>query len=180
MPVIVRPADKRRRQMTPDGLRDGPEYHGRVWKYVGEFFPKRMPTGLTREGFGYLGQDVDYFVVAFNWASNTELAFMNIIEELKGNYEAAQALWAQYEDKLKAFRSSVKNDVTSLEAAARKTTESVHRMNAAYGHVIEQLNSAEMMQAVENAERLAAAMQALANLQTHKLVLSVVEQDKPA
>lgn len=104
---------------------------------------------------------------------------MNVIAELKGNYEEAETLWKSYEAKLQSFRSMVKNDVSSLEASARKTTEAVQRMTKAYGDVVTQLNSDQMLQAVQNAERLAAALGALAQLQSHKLVFAVTDQDHP-
>lgn len=162
---------------TKDGLRDEVKLHGPVQRYGYRMLPKPMKTH-HREGFGYSIRECDKWVYAYGWATSTEQALMNIMSELESSYEAADALWKKYADRLKEFRSVVKNDVTSIEAAARKTTEAVHKMNAAYGHVIAQLNSDEMAQAVANAERLAAAMQALASLQSHRLVLSVAEQDK--
>lgn len=104
---------------------------------------------------------------------------MNILEELKGNYDEAEKLWDSYKGRLDEFRSAVKNDVSSLEASARKTTEAVQRMNRAYGTVIEQLNSEPMLQAIANAERLANALSALSALQAHKLVFSVAENEQP-
>lgn len=102
---------------------------------------------------------------------------MEITQELQSQYDAAADLWKAYEKRLSDFRSLVKNDVASLEASARKTAEAVTRMNKAYGDVIAQMNGQEMRQAVENAERLAAAMAALANLQSHKLTVAVIDND---
>jgi hypothetical protein len=101
---------------------------------------------------------------------------MNIIEELRNNYEECAGVWETYDKKLAAFRSAVKNDVISLEASARKTTEAVNRMTQAYSNVITQLNSPEMQQAVANAERLSVALTALAQLQSQKLVFAVTDQ----
>ena len=101
---------------------------------------------------------------------------MNVIEQLKGNYDEAHKLWEGYKSKLDQFRSAIKNDVTSLEASARKSTEATQKMNAAYSDVIRLLNSDEMTRAVENAERLATAMEALSKMQSHRLVLAVSDQ----
>lgn len=100
---------------------------------------------------------------------------MNVMEELRGNYDEAEKLWSAYEDKLKNFRSNIKNDVASLEASARKTTEAVQRMNKAYSDVVVQMNGPEMQQAIANAERLATAMTALAGLQSHMLTVTVID-----
>lgn len=158
------------RQRTNDGLKD---VEGPVAKHLRGMFPRGLKTGLKREGIGFRKEEVEHYHVAFSWAENTESAFMNIIEELKGHYEAAKHLWSNYNDQLKSFRSQVKNDVSSLEASARKTTRAVQKMQKAYGDVIEVMNGEEMARAVENAERLANAMSALAGLESHKLVLDV-------
>lgn len=122
--------------------------------------------------------DADAVMFAYSWAYQTENCLMNIIDELKTQYAEAAELWKSYEKQLQQFRATVKNDITSLEAGARKTTESVTRMNKAYGDVITQMNGEEMQQAIQNAERLAAAMTALANLQSHKLTFSVIDNDR--
>jgi ribosomal protein L20 len=150
---------------------------GPITKAFGEL-RRFKHIGITRTGQVEDKRRRDVLEVALGYAATTESDLMEVIEELSKNYEQAASLWKDYEKRLTEFRSAVKNDVTSLEAAARKTTDAVHRMNAAYGHVITQLNSQEMQQALSNAERLAAAMQALASLQSHRLVLSVTEQDK--
>jgi len=137
---------------------------------VGEVCPQfRDGVGIDRIAFTaaylFLGQ----FTLA-------EDSFMNVAENLQVNYEAASALWKKYEGELSSFRSRVKNDVVSLEASARKTTEAVHRMSTQYQQIILQLNSPEMMQAVQNAERLAAAVSALSALQSHHMQFEVIER----
>jgi len=129
-------------------------------------------------GPGLYENQLDRFIVGAKWATFTEGGFMNVIEALKDNYEKAAELWESYKDRLKAFRSDVKNDVQSLEAASRKTTEAVQRMNKAYSDVLAQLNGGEMARAIENAERLAKALGALAELQSHKLVFAVTDQNE--
>ena len=101
---------------------------------------------------------------------------MDVISSLKSNYDEANALWQNYEKKLESFRSMVKNDVTSLEASARKTTDAVQKMNKAYGDAISQMTSKEMQTAIENAERLAKAMEALAAVQAQKLTFEIADK----
>lgn len=148
--------------------------HGSISKHYGAFALTPVRTGQFREGFGFNKSDCDAYTHRVGWAISTEDAFLNIIEELKGNYSEVAQLWAMYDEKLKKFRGEVKNDIASLEAAARKTTEGVQRMNKAYADVVDQMNSPAMEQAIKNAERLAAAMTTLANAQSQQLSFTVV------
>lgn len=147
--------------------------NGRVADYLGVKFPRLVYSGLTRDGAHYIEKEVDAWSVQCSWACWTECDLMNVTEELQKQYESAAELWKAYEKRLHDFRSAVKNDISSLEAGARKTTEAVVRMNKAYSDVFVQLNSAEMATAIANAERLATAMKALSELQPHKLAFTV-------
>lgn len=147
---------------------------GTILKFAGLYIQAAVTrTGACREGIAYKTQPLDEMKYRYQLAYKTEEALMNVIEQLNGNYEELAALWETYNVKLKLFRSDVRNDVASLEAAARKTTEAVTRMSKAYGDVIAQMNGHEMCQAVENAERLATAMATLAGLQSHNLAVVV-------
>jgi DNA repair exonuclease SbcCD ATPase subunit len=163
------------KEYAADGLlmMEGPIAHACVSTFSAMF----LRGGANREGAAVRLDDADRWIVANHWATQTENAFMNIIEALKGNYDAAASLWESYKERLKSFRSDVKNDVTSLEASARKTTEATQRMLKAYSDVITLMNSEQMAAAVENAERLAKAMDALAGLQAHRFTL-VVDDEK--
>lgn len=171
-------------RICEDGLID--RGAGPILRYMENIygFPQPVFTGGSKHGPGFRGRELLKWVVLVKWASGTENAFMNVVEQLKENYEEAKKLWDNYDVRLREFRSAVKNDVASLEAAARKTTEAVQKMNLAYGNVIRLMNSEEMKTATENAERLAAAMSVLANLQSHKLSIAVIDnspnaQDSP-
>lgn len=163
--------------LLDDGLYD---IDGPIGRLLGRSYVKFVKDPRFPGGQACRGEDIARYTIMCAWASNTEQALMNITEQLEGNYEAAASLWERYKARLTEFRSQVKNDVTSLDAAARKSTEATNKMVAAYGHVITTLTSDEMQRAVENAERLAAAMQLLSKLESHRLVLSVTEQDKSA
>lgn len=162
-----------------DGFRD---MNGPVGRHLDSTIPppRIRYDGGYRDGPRIHGRDVGLWILTTKWAHNTEVPLMNVVEQLKENYDEAEKLWAGYAERLTKFRSEVKNDVASLEASTRKTTEAVQRMVTAYGKVIETLNGPEFLKAVENAERLAVALSSLANLQPHKLTLAVVDQTKPA
>lgn len=166
-----------RDRLNDDGLKDFGAKKLPITRYMESVWGRPVPivTGRFREGVAFRGDQLGRWIVSVKWAANTESTLMNVVEQLKENYGEAEKLWEGYEYKLAQFRSSVKNDVTSLEASARKTTEAVNKVLSAYSSVIACLNSAEMQNATENAERLATAMQALANLQSHKLSIAVVD-----
>ena len=134
---------------------------------------KKKPV---REGYAWERTDIDQIELLVKYATFSEASFMDVISSLKSNYDEANTLWQNYEKKLENFRSMVKNDVTSLEANARKTTDAVHKMNKAYGDAISQMTSKEMQAAIENAERLARAMEALAAVQAQKLTFEIADK----
>ena len=134
---------------------------------------KKKPV---REGYAWERTDIDQIELLVKYATFSEASFMDVISSLKSNYDEANTLWQNYEKKLENFRSMVKNDVTSLEANARKTTDAVHKMNKAYGDAISQMTSKEMQTAIENAERLARAMEALAAVQAQKLTFEIADK----
>lgn len=136
-------------------------------------YMKKKPV---REGYAWERNDVNQIELLVRYATFSEASFMDVISSLKSNYDEANTLWQNYEKKLENFRSMVKNDVTSLEANARKTTDAVHKMNKAYGDAISQMTSKEMQAAIENAERLARAMEALAAVQAQKLTFEIADK----
>lgn len=127
------------------------------------------------DGGGVRGIDIQLWLTGCAYAVHTEEDLMNIIEQLRGHHEEALTLWNQYKDRLDAFRGQVKNDSASLEAQARKTAEATNKMNASFRTVVATLTSAEMQEAVKNAERLAAALDALNSLKSHKLMFATVD-----
>jgi septal ring factor EnvC (AmiA/AmiB activator) len=154
-----------------DGLRD---LTGRVARHFSTLIAStgQVAPG-ARTGYLYNRDDLDAVSMIAMWATNTETCFMNVIEELQNNYDEAARLWAAYKQRLHEFRSEIKNDVASLEAAARRTTDSAVKISKAYAEVFAQLNGEEMQRAIENAERLARALDAVAHLQATKLTFAV-------
>lgn len=149
---------------------------GPIQKWAGHLVVSKLKKKPVREGFAWEKTDADKIILIVKYATFSEACFMDVISSLKSNYDEANALWQNYEKKLESFRSMVKNDVTSLEASARKTTEAVQKMNKAYGDAISQMTSKEMQTAIENAERLAKAMEALAAVQAQKLTFEIADK----
>jgi hypothetical protein len=157
--------------MTDDGLRTlvGPCFHHshlhlKIWggnSYAGD--PK------------ILSQPLKEWQVRAAWATQTEQGLMNILETLEGQYDAAKDLWGKYDAKLKDFRAMVKNDIASLEASGRSAFVAVNKIRDAHNKTIEVMNSADMVQAIANAERLATALERIQALKSHKLTLAVLD-----
>lgn len=152
---------------------------GRLREYATRMAIRVVNCPDFPEGIGFDRHHTNAVMLIFRAFIDTEGGLMNVIDELQGNYDAALELWKKYETDLCAFRSKVKDDVTSLEASARKTTAAVQRMGAQYQEVIAQLTSPTMQQAIENAERLAAAVSALSALQSHRMTFEVAERHEP-
>ena len=76
------------------------------------------------------------------------------------------------------FRSTIKNDMTSISASADKVQKESVKLSAAYRASISLLNSPEMITAIENAERLAAALTAISQVQPNKIAFAVIETQR--
>lgn len=78
------------------------------------------------------------------------------------------------------FRANTKNDVTSMKAASERVQLEVLRMSDKYKQAITLLNSAEFKTAVEQAERMAKALESIAALSETKLSVAVFSGGKQA
>ena len=76
------------------------------------------------------------------------------------------------------FRSTIKNDMTSISASADKVQKESVKLSAAYRASISLLNSPEMITAIENAERLAAALTAISQVQPNKIAFAVIDTQR--
>lgn len=136
---------------------------------------KGKMTGRSRTGMTVSKANLADWSLNGGWAVVSEVYLMNASEKLEESATDASRLLRGYKEFLDQFRSCIKNDISSLEASARKTADAVAKMNRTYGDVIALMSGTDMRQAVENAERVAAAMAALANVQSHSLTLAVVD-----
>lgn len=132
------------------------DIEGPIAKRVG--IPRAIISGRFREGMHFRKEEVRDHQIKFLLITTTEQAYMALQDELKDQYEAVSKLWDSYKLKSDTFRANVKNDISSIEASAKKSTEATQRMMKSYSEVISTLSSADMTRAIENAERLAAAL----------------------
>ncbi len=128
--------------------------------------------GDSREGFGYRSDiiakadSIIPFFIMWKGAMETETvateAANRAIESL-GKLDAAA----------KKFREVVKNDLTSMKASSDRVQSEVDQMGERYKHATQLLTSKEFEHALENAERMAAALKAISALSETKLSVAV-------
>jgi len=78
-------------------------------------------------------------------------------------------------EQLKAFRSSIANDLSSIKASGEKVREESGKISQAFSSVMAQLNSTEMVTAIQNAERLAAALSSIEKLKSARITFAVID-----
>lgn len=77
------------------------------------------------------------------------------------------------ESTLVDFRNKIKNDITSIKAAAERVQDETLRMRKQYEAAAAALTSPEFVRAVENAERMARALEQISGLSQTKISLAV-------
>ena len=128
-----------------------------AWQMAGglEWVLLGKSTGATRNEGDYLMSDVTEAYEKANLViSNANTAYNKTVVD---------------------FRSTIKNDMTSIAASADKVQKESVKLSAAYRASISLLNSPEMITAIENAERLAAALTAISQVQPNKIAFAVIE-----
>lgn len=87
--------------------------------------------------------------------------------------ERAQADIAKLRSTLDGFRSAIKNDMTSMKAASDRVQTEVQQMRDRYKQAQDMLTTPDFMKAIENAERMATALQAIQKLTETKISVAV-------
>lgn len=85
-----------------------------------------------------------------------------------------------YRDVVTTFRGAVKNDISSAKASAVAIEENMLRMRTVYKDTAAMLTSPEFMLAIENAERMATALKAVSELQSHSITFAVLDKKSAA
>jgi hypothetical protein len=131
-----------------------------AWQKAGglEWVLLGKSTGATRNEGDYLMSDVNEAYEKANLViSNANTAYNKTVVD---------------------FRSTIKNDMTSISASADKVQKESVKLSAAYRASISLLNSPEMITAIANAERLAAALTAISQVQPNKIAFAVIETQR--
>lgn len=87
--------------------------------------------------------------------------------------ERAQASINKLRSVVDGFRAAIKNDIASMKAASERVQTEVTQMKDQYKQAQDTLTSPAFLQAIENAERMARALQAIQGLTDTKVSVAV-------
>ena len=120
----------------------------------------------------WLTEEVDKSLIHI-WSGHMQVILPVEKELLNAQVETIEEATKRYLDVVKQFRSAAKNDVAAAKSSAVAVEESVVRMKRAYDSAVERLTAPDFTEAVQNAERLAAALQAIEKLTATKVSFAV-------
>lgn len=132
----------------------------------------RVSTPALREGGGFSSKEIAEGKPIFNhvemWSTSKMIELVSV-EAAKLASDAIENL----ESVLKDFRSKIGNDLSSIKAASARVQDEVLRMNAKYTEAVKVLSSPEFERAVQNAERMAMALESLGKVSSSKLNIDI-------
>jgi hypothetical protein len=150
-----------------------------------------LPVRHGRDGPMFRASDIEKWIVAYGLEDVMLDCRGNKKEDPKGAYyqmsdvdqayvkatEVISKAKEGYDAVLADFRSTVKNDLTSISAAADRAQKEAAKINASYRQTIDTLRSNEMQEAIANAERLAIALEKIAQVKGRNLTFSLLDND---
>lgn len=154
-------------------------------------FPGLQTVRSFREGVGVSKKSLDAWIVAggLSWIatharvdtkyskSEKEQGIVQMSDVKEAYEQAARDIAGAkeaYDKSVAAFRSQVKNDLASIAAAAERVKVESQKMNASYRATIDALNSDDMKRAIDNAERIAAALTSISGVRGSSLTFAVL------
>lgn len=117
-------------------------------------------------------REIQPYVFTKQWGAFMEVQKEMVEERIRACDEALE----RYKQLVTKFRGEVKNDLSSVQAGARATEEAVQRMGKAYAATTSMLTTPEFTRALENAERMAVALKAISELQSHSITFAVLDR----
>lgn len=138
-----------------------------------------VKTSSNRDGFGFkadvLERDeiADRMVYYSQWKLTMEASIAATESTLR-----AQASVDNLRKTLVDFRGTIKNDLSSMKAASERVQSEVLQMRDKYKQAQDLLTSTEFVQAIENAERMAKALESIQRLTETKISVAVFSGGK--
>lgn len=136
-----------------------------------------LKTGRFREGVGYDARAFERMKPQLVQRRVWKEAVMIELASEEAAQRAAQAV-DRLEERLTTFRSKVGNDLSSMKAASQRVQTEVQSMADKYGFARDLLTSPEFERAIENAERMATALESISRLSETKLSVAVFSGGK--
>lgn len=119
-------------------------------------------------------------IVGFNeqYGANTKdtESMAAMVEHLDEATEAIDSAYERFQVKRREFRSAINNEVASVSASANRMLTELGKIVAAADNVSRLFGSAEMISAIQNAERLATALKAISEVESHRLTFAVIDK----
>lgn len=153
--------------------------------------PDFTVTGTNRDGVGYKDSDINKWVVSgepqkimlcgTKHRSKSEInGGYYIMSDVSKAYDDANEVIEKardgYNKTLLAFRSTIANDLKSISSSADKTVKEGEKLRVTYENTISTLTSNDMERAIENAERLAAALKLISELKSADVSFRLTEK----
>lgn len=131
-------------------------------------------TGQFKEGIGWKFDVISHPNIQirtfefFFWKTTMELELV-----AKESATRVEQELKRTKENIMAFRENIKNDLASLKATSDRVQTETLKMSKEYKQAADLLTSPQFVQAIENAERLAVALQAIQNLNQTKINFAV-------
>ena len=138
-----------------------------------------VKTSSNRDGFGFRADVIerdeiaDRMVYYSQWKVSMEASIAATESTVR-----AQASVDNLKKTLVDFRGTIKNDLSSMKAASERVQNEVLQMRDKYKQAQDLLNSPEFVQAIENAERMAKALESIQRLTETKISVAVFSGGK--
>lgn len=138
-----------------------------------------VKTASSRDGIAFradvLERDeiADRMVYYSQWKLTMEASIAATESTLR-----AQASVDNLRKTLVDFRGTIKNDLSSMKAASERVQSEVLQMRDKYKQAQDLLTSTEFVQAIENAERMAKALESIQHLTETKISVAVFSGGK--
>jgi len=148
-------------------------------KAVNLFFPGDVSIGkvknpASRDGIGFKAKQVSKFALA-GWRYTIGATAMEMKEHLDNAIAEANDAQKRLSNTLVKFRSSTKNDLSSMEALGKQIRNEMNRIQDSMNKTMDLMVSAPMVEAIENAGRLAAALESIDKLKSSRVSFSIID-----
>ena len=81
-----------------------------------------------------------------------------------------------YMGRVKALQGTLQNDAASIKASVARIEKEHSRLAMSFAKITDQMNSQEFISAINNAERLASALNSIADLGSSSLTFAVIDK----
>ena len=163
-----------------NGLAWAPFPHHIEKKAIPLFGPQHGLEGMSvkapqfREGVGILESDVQSYWVA-SWRYTFGATAMEIKENLSEALVEAEDARERLRKMMVEFRSKTKNDLDSMNALGKQIRKEMNRIQESMNATIDLMTSAPMLEAIENAQRLADALSSIDRLRSSKVSFAIID-----